>query len=969
MKERSWIWLLFALVLYVGVNASGLQAQNVKRYIVKLQDEPVIGHLSRQGRTSIKSQLQSASASQYRRQLASKRQALRRRIESLQQAKVETELDTAYNGLVVSLRPEDVDSVKSQPGVENVIPSINYHKLLDAALPLVNLPEAWTNRAIGGEPNAGVGIKIGIIDTGIDINHPMFQDPSLTIPMGYPKYTAPTPQCNASDQAFTNSKVIVARNYVTLLSNPDQNCDAEDRDGHGTFGAAIAAGRRVTAPLASVAGAAPKAYLGSYKVFGTPGQNDDASLGAIMAAIDDAINDKMDVINLSLGASSNELPGDDPLEQQVARAAAAGVVVVVAAGNEGPGTGTVTSPGTSPVVITVGASNNGRILANPLLITATIAVPASLQTIAALPGSGPKLTANVGAAPLVDVNSVDVNGIACTSLSGGSLNGKIVLIRRGGCTFANKVLNATNGGAAAVVIYNNQAGQPPVLMDVGSSTNIPSVMIGNLDGMALASFLAAPGISIQATLQAQQSAIPTNPNRMAAFSANGPSTDLSIKPDIVAPGATIYSAAQRNFPLGEQYDASGFTIFSGTSFSSPLVAGSAAIVKQANPTWTPVQIKSALVNTAGNVMTTHQGSFASVLAQGNGLVNVAAALNSTLLVTPVSISFSSLTGTGPVAPVTVNIRNVGQIADNLTVTVTPTVANGATITASPTTLSLAPGADGSINVSASLSVATGTIEGFLTIAGQNSLAKVTIPYWGALSRASVNAGGVINAASFSFGSPDVAPGAIISIFGSNLANTTESAVSLPLPRSLGGATVMIGNRAAPLLFVSPTQINAQVPFELSGASSPPLVVNLNGISSTPVTVPLVTAAPGIFTLGQNGTGRGAILHADGTPVNPSNPARSGETVLLYATGLGTVTPTVTSGTQALSSPVSITRITPSVTIADIDAPVAFSGLAPGFVGLYQVNLQVPDGIPTGEQTLVLTANGAQSNPVTISVAE
>src|SRR5581483_665850 len=114
-------------------------------------------------------------------------------------------------------------------------------------------------------------IKIAIIDTGIDINHPMFQDGSLTFPAGYPKFTSPTPLCNASDQRFTNTKVIVARNYVPLLSNPDQNCDAEDRDGHGTFTAAIAGGRRATAPLASIAGAAPKAYLGSYKVFGTPG--------------------------------------------------------------------------------------------------------------------------------------------------------------------------------------------------------------------------------------------------------------------------------------------------------------------------------------------------------------------------------------------------------------------------------------------------------------------------------------------------------------------------------------------------------------------------------------------------------------------------------------------------------------------------------------------------------------------------
>lgn len=965
MKEKSCFSLLFAVVVFFGIISSPLEAQNLKRYIVKLQDEPVIGHLSRQGPASIKSQLEGATASRYRRQLAASHQAVRRSIELLPQAKVEVELDTVYNGLVVSLRPEDVESVKGQPGVEDVIPTIKYHKLLDAAVPLVNLPEAWINRAIGGETNAGAGIKIAIIDTGIDINHPMLQDSSLTFPATFPKFTTPTPRCNNSDQPFTNTKVIVARNYVTMLSNPDQNCDAEDRDGHGTFTAAIAAGRRVNAPLSSLVGAAPKAYLGSYKVFGTPGQNDDASTDAIIAAVEDAVKDKMDIINLSLGARGS----DAPLEQAVANATSAGVLVVAAAGNDGPGTGTITTPGISSAVITVGASNNSRILANPLLITATTLVPASLQLIGALPGSGPKLTTNIGPAPMVDVAAVDINGIGCTSLPTASLNGKIVLIRRGNCTFSVKIQNATNAGAAAVIIFNNQTGQPPVLMDVGTANKIPSAMIGNTEGLALSLFLTSLGSLAQGTLQAQRSPVPTNPHRMASFSANGPSTDLSIKPDLVAPGATIYSAAQQNFPLGEQFDATGFTIASGTSFSSPLVAGSAALVKQANPAWTPAQIKSALINTAANIITTPQGATTSVLSQGNGLMNVAAALSTTVLVSPVSVSFSSISGVGPIAPVAINVRNIGQLSENFTVTVTPTIANGATITASPSTFTLAPGANGSVNVSATLSVASGTIEGYVTIASQSSTTKVTVPYWGTFSRPSVNADGVINAASFSFGPSTVAPGAIISIFGTNLGNSTESAVTLPLPQSLGGASVVIGNRAAPLLFVSPTQINAQVPFELSGTNSPPLVVNLNGTSSTPITVPLAAAAPGIFTTTQNGTGRGAILHANGTPINPSNPARRGEIVLLYATGLGTVTPTVTSGTQALSSPTSSTRITPSVTIADMDASVSFSGLAPGFVGLYQLNLQVPDEAPAGEQTVVLTANGVQSNPVIISVAE
>lgn len=958
------------LIALIGL-AGELHAQSTRHYIVKLQDEPVISHLMRQrpaGQPRI--QLESAGASSYRAQLAVRQTAVMRLIEALPQAKVEAQMDTVFNGFVVSLRPEDLSSAKQQPGVEDVIPSIRYHKALDAAIPLINVPQAWTNPAVGGESNAGAGIKIAMLDTGIDINHPMLQDASLTPPAGFPLATLAS-QCPAggipvNDKQFTNSKVIVAKNYVNLLDNRDQNCDAEDRDGHGTFISGIAAGRRVNAPLASISGVAPKAFLASYKVFGTPGQNDFSSSGAIVKAVDDAVKDGMNIINLSLGT-----PTTDPLvEAAVANATNAGVTVVVAAGNDGPATGTVTSPGTSPAVITVGASSNARILANPLVLTANLPVPASLQKIGALTGTGPKPTASVGAAPLVDAITVDANGFACSTLPAGSLNGKIVLIRRGTCTFAVKVLNATNAGAIAALIFNNQPAQPPVPMDVGTSTNIPSAMIGNIEGLALVQFLASPDAGVQATLQAQQTAISTDPNRMAPFSASGPSTDLSIKPDLVAPGTTIYSAAQRNFPPGEQYDPSGFTISSGTSFSAPLVAGAAALIKQVNPGWTPAQIKSALVNTASNVIALPQGGSAGVLAEGSGLLNASAALSTPLLLSPVSVSFSSIGGAGPLSAVNINVRNPSPNADSFTVTVTPAAGNAAAVSVSPATFSLAPGASTTISVTASISAPIATIEGFLSIHGQTSQTSITVPYWGTLTRPSVNAGGVLNAASFSSGPLSVAAGSIISIFGSNLSNSTESAVTIPIPGSLGGATVMIGGHPAPLLFVSPVQINAQVPFEVEGSNSPTLTVNLNGSSSTPITLPLAPSAPGIFTVTQNGAGRGAILHAaSGAAVTADNPARPGELLEVFATGLGAVTPDIPTGSQALSSPLSTTRITPTVTIAGADAPVEFAELAPGFVGLYQINVQVPSELPTGEQPLALTSNGVRSNSVTVSLGQ
>ena len=971
LKSRYPIFYWIVLVAFVFFEGAQLQAQEVvKHYLVKLRDEPVIAHLRHQtaGPASLRLEMESADTAVYRAQLQTRQRDVQRRIEAFPGAVVRGQVDTVFNGFAVSLRPQDVASLKLDPDVEDVIPSIQYHKLLDAAIPLVNVPQAWANPKVGGEANAGRGVKVAIIDTGIDINHPMFQDTSLVPPTGFPRFTVSTASCKNTDRNFTNTKVIVAKNYVDLLDNPDQFCDAEDRDGHGTFVSAIAAGKRVTAPLASIAGVAPEAFLGSYKVFGTPGTNDTASLEAIITAIDDAVKDGMNVINLSLGAPANDLPANDQLAIAAANAVSAGVTVVAASGNEGPGSSTVTSPGTSPAVITVGAATNSRILANPLLITASTPVPPPLDKLGGLPRNGPKITSVVGPAPLVDVTTVGASD-ACSALQPGTLAGKFVLIRRGNCNFSDKILNAFTGGAAAVIIYNDRTNEPPIVMDVGAATQIPSVMIGNSEGIALVRFLASAGPGVQVSLQPQQVALATPPNQLADFSSNGPSTDFGIKPDLVAPGTTIYSAAQRNYPDGVQYDASGFTIFSGTSFSSPLVAGAAALVKQAAPSFTPAQIKSVLVNTAAKTVTSPQGGFESVLSQGNGLLNAGAALTSPITVSPASVSFGARpSGSVLITTTNLTVTNAGTASDTFSVTVTQTVGS-LELSASPSGFTLAGGASTGVALTVnSTQPLNGTKEGFISIRGQNSQSTITVPYWVTFVQPSVNSSGVVNAASFVSGSFSVAPGSIVSIFGSDLANTTESAAIVPLPLSLGGSTVTIGGQAVPLLFASPTQINAQIPFELSGSSVSSLVVSLDGLSSPPVTVSLLPAAPGIFTVGQGGTGRGAILHAsDSSAVTPNNPARAGEFLGMYSTGLGTTTPAVDTGAAASITPLSLTQITPTVTIGGVSAPVSFSGLAPSFVGLYQTNVQVPPGLLTGDQTLILTANGIASNPVTVSI--
>jgi uncharacterized protein (TIGR03437 family) len=241
---------------------------------------------------------------------------------------------------------------------------------------------------------------------------------------------------------------------------------------------------------------------------------------------------------------------------------------------------------------------------------------------------------------------------------------------------------------------------------------------------------------------------------------------------------------------------------------------------------------------------------------------------------------------------------------------------------------------------------------------------------------SINSGGVVNGASFAAGTP-VAPGSIVSVFGSNLATTSAAAGALPLPTTLGGAKMRFnGSTAAPKFFASPLQSNIQVPWELASQTQASLTDTVAGVTSNSETVPLAAFGPALFATNQAGTGQGAILisgtgGAIAAPVGMfpgSRPANRGEFIEIFCTGLGAVTNQPPTGSAASSSPLSLTTTAPTLTIGGVPATVTFSGLAPGFVGLYQVNVQVPAGAPTGDSIpVVLAIGGVTANTVTIAV--
>ena len=232
----------------------------------------------------------------------------------------------------------------------------------------------------------------------------------------------------------------------------------------------------------------------------------------------------------------------------------------------------------------------------------------------------------------------------------------------------------------------------------------------------------------------------------------------------------------------------------------------------------------------------------------------------------------------------------------------------------------------------------------------------------ACAMAQVQVSAVVNAASYASGAP-IAPGSAVSIFGSGLASSTIAAPSFPLPKALGATAVYVNGMAAPLYFVSPGQINFQLPYEISGTSAS-VVVSAGGTASAAVNIAIAPVAPGVFSLLANGSGPAALLHADWMVVSRSAPLQSGETVSLYLTGLGAVSPAVASGAAAPGPPgLAVVQAPVRVLFDGAEGKVGFCGLAPNYAGLYQINVTVPAPLANPYPTIRVEAGGYVSNAV------
>ena len=707
---------------------------------------------------------QREEVARYRDHLESRQRDLLERVRTrVPRAGIGSRYRTVFNGFSLRVPADSLPEIAGLPGVAAVHPIREYFPTLDASNAAMGAPAFWA--ALGGDAQAGAGMKIGILDTGVDFSNPMFADAALSPPAGFPR----------GDATLANGKVIVARFFQSLADSDDADADlghrtAQDLVGHGSHSAGVAAGSRVDLsgsgrrPIA-VAGVAPKAWIGDYRVF-APRAFDDNVIAAIEAAVDDG----MDVINLSFGSDPAGNPLDDPIIAAVENAVAAGVVATISAGNSGPEPSTVGYPAAAPGAITVGATSNAHYGLSSLGIfevtSGSPSVPPNLISVTGgACGDSCSLPGVALSAPLADVDDVDgqLSGIACTSLPGGSLNGRIALVQRGVCTFVEKGQKVAAAGAVGMVIYNSD---DPAVSNSGeqlfnpgmAQASVPAILLRRSDGLALKAFIA---VNSDLPAVGQMRAAPAGtppftgqaiPDRLAGFSSHGPTPDLRIKPDLTTVGANSYAPCQDDSAAGEDrfplpdprrgastiYNASGFEFAAGTSFSAPRAAGAAALVKQMHPSWNPALLKAALTETAARPVDAGKLGTERVMARGSGTIDLAAAATVESLVLPTSVSFGRVTTEA--APLVVSkpltLTNLSSATVTYTVEAHASAGDAAVVpSVDPSTITLGPGQQGAltlrVSVNAAIPAAEVDSEGFLSVFdGRMTIPEILyVPYW------------------------------------------------------------------------------------------------------------------------------------------------------------------------------------------------------------------------------------------------
>jgi Subtilase family/PA domain/Fibronectin type-III domain len=611
---------------------------------------------------------------QYTRNKASEISAAVRRVDP--SARIDQTFQTVYGGVSAQIPANSVSELLQVPGVAAVQRDTLNHPL-DDNTSFIGATNVWPS--LGGKDNAANNVVVGVIDTGVWPENPMFAAKPTEPPPPKPLSAYHCDFGDGTDVAHLgptfhcNNKLIGAYNFTQtymalndsdgqeFCNNTTRQCSARDSEGHGTHTSSTAAGDCVDSAVlygvqrGPVCGIAPGAHVIMYRVCLVKGCFSSDSVNAVQQAIKDGVN----VLNFSISGGAQ--PYSDPVELAFLDATNAGISVNASAGNSGPGAATSDHGG--PWVTTVGATTG------PRSFTSTLHLAADGGATFNMPGV--TLTNGISTpAPVVLAQSLPGEDALCQStLAAGTATGKIVMCQRGVNGRVDKGRRVLAGGAVGMILYN------AVQQDTESDNHyLPTI---HVDGPDTALLAFVNGHTNVVATWAQGQPTPSTPDVMASFSSRGPLGDW-IKPDVVAPGIQVLAGMT---PQPDQTTADNgppgnlFQAIAGTSMASPHAAGVSALVKAVHPDWTPEMIKSALMTSSVQDVLKEDGSTpAGVFDDGAGAIRADRAVNPTLVFDETFAHFVAA-GSDPLHRIDLNIPSIDATTMSGEITTSRTAMN------------------------------------------------------------------------------------------------------------------------------------------------------------------------------------------------------------------------------------------------------------------------------------------------------